>query len=251
VVSLTRGAIPLYYQIAQILRSQINSQEYKPKDMLPTEDELIQTFGVSRTTVRQALQVLLNEGLIHRIPGKGTFVTDEPISRPCDWSVGSLQAIVDSGYASKLKFLGQARLPAGESLANSLGIPPGTEVMQLRKLQLVNGEPFFHITLYVPLDLGVKLPLELIEQKPVFVLIEEYCGCRIQEARQWVDASLAGTEIAGHLKLKPGDPVVLVERHFVAISGRIVEVSIDHYRTDRMRHFMRLTRSVASPVPAS
>ncbi len=247
-MKLTRGPIPLYYQLAQILRSQINALEYKPKDMLPTEDELIRLFGISRTTVRQALQVLMTEGLIVRVAGRGTFVAEENRPRQRDWSVESLEGILGSGYETKLRFLGQARVPASDGVGQSLGVPPGTQIAKLRKVELVNGKPFFHITLYLPVDLAEKIPLELIEQRPVFLLIEEYCGCRIQEARQWVDASLASAEVARHLKLKPGDPVLLVERHFLDTTGRVVEVAIDHYRTDRMRHFMRLRRT-ATPSP--
>jgi GntR family transcriptional regulator len=244
-MKLIRGPLPLYHQLAQILRSQINAQEYKPKDMLPTEDELIRTFGISRSTVRQALQALLNERLIVRVAGRGTFVADERTPQQRDWSIESLEGIANSGYETQLKFLGQARVPASDGMAQSLGVPPGTEVVRIRKLELVNGKPFFHITLYLPSDIGGKIPVDLIEQRPVFLLIEEYCGCEIAEARQWVDASLASAEVARHLKLRPGDPLLLVERHFLDTTGRVVEVAIDHYRTDRMRHFMRLRRATS------
>lgn len=245
-MKLTRGPIPLYYQLAQILRSQIHAQEYKPKDALPTEEELIRTFAISRTTVRQALQLLLNEGLIVRLAGRGTFVTEEHTTRQRDWSVESLEGIVGAGYETKLKFLGESRVPASDGIAQSLGLPAGAQIVKLRKVEFVNGKPFFHITLYLPPDVAERIPRALVEQRPVFVLIEEYCGCRIQEARQWVDASLASAEVARHLKLRAGDPVLLVERHFLDTAGRVVEVAIDHYRTDRMRHFMRLRRAATS-----
>lgn len=239
---LTRGVIPLYFQIAQILRSQIHSQEYKPKDMLPTEDELMRTMGVSRTTVRQALQMLLHEGLIARIAGKGTFVTPERTARHGDWSVESFDEIITAGYALK-KFLGVKNLRAGEGLARIFGLSPQTEVTLFRKLQFADDEPFIYIAIHVPHDLAVKIPVEGIKDRPVFALLEEYCGLRIQEARQWAAASLATNEVARHLKIGSGDPIVLVERHFIDTTGRVVEVAIDRYRTDQMRLYMRLTRT--------
>ncbi len=248
-MKLQRGAIPLYYQIAQILRSQILSQEYKPKDTLPTEEELVRTLGVSRTTVRQALQRLMHEGLIYRIPGKGTFVAPDPVSRHGDWSVESIDEIITAGSVAKIKFLGAKSLRAGEGLAKSLRIRPGAEVTQFRKLQFVDDEPFFHITLHVPRDLAAKVPLERIEERPVFLLLEECCNLRILEAHQWMAASLASNEVARHLKLKVGDPVLLVERHFIDSTGRVVEIATDHYRTDRMRHFLRLTRRGGPGAP--
>lgn len=241
-MKLQRGAIPLYYQIAQILRSQIRSQEYKPSDLLPTEEELVRTFGVSRTTVRQALQMLLAEGLIHRIAGKGTFVNPESDPRRADWSVQSIEGLISAGYAIQRKFLGSKTIRAGEALARIFRIAPGSKVAQFRKVELVDGEPFFHATIHVPMDLADRIPLERVKKDPVFTLIEEYSHLRIQEAHQWITASLASSEIARHLKVKPGDPVLLEERHFVDAAGRVVEIATDHYRTDRMRQYLRLTR---------
>lgn len=251
-MDLQRGVIPLYYQIAQTLRSQIQSQEYKARDMLPTEEEMIRTFRVSRTTVRQAFQMLLIEGLIYRIAGKGTFVSSGSQRRHGDWSVRSVEDIIAAGYVTKLKFLGRKTVRVNEGLAKSLQAPLGTEVTQFRGVRFVDGEPFFHITLHVPSDLAAKIPLERIEEDPVVVLIEKYCGLRIQEISQRIAASLAGTEIARHLKLRPGDPVLLVERHFIDATGRVVEVALDRYRTDRIRLFLRLTRSgPLTATPAS
>lgn len=242
-MNLQRGAIPLYYQIAQLLRSQIHSQEYKARDMLPTEDEMMRTFRVSRTTVRQAFQMLLTEGLIYRIAGKGTFVSSGSQAQHADWSVRSVEEIIAAGYVTKLKFLGCKTIRIDEGLAKSLQAPVGAEVTQFRGVRFVNDQPFFHIALHVPSDLAAKIPLERIEEEPVIALIEKHCGLRIQEVSQWIAASLAGSEIARHLKLKPGDPVLLVERHFIDTTGRVVEVALDRYRTDRMRLFLRLTRS--------
>jgi GntR family transcriptional regulator len=251
-MKLIRGAIPLYYQIAQILRSQIHSQEYKPKDMLPTEDEMIRTFGVSRTTVRQAFQTLLNEGLISRIPGKGTFVDPDARTPHGDWPIiQSLDQIIACGYMTKLKLLGYKTIQANEGLAKILQIPPASDVSEIRGIRFVDDRPFYHITLHVPSDIATKIPMEQAEEKPIFVLIEEYCGLRIKELLQWTSASLAGSEVARHLKLNVGDPVLLAERHFIDMNGRVVEAAIDRYRTDSKRHFLRWTRqghSIAGPI---
>ena len=245
-MNLQRGAIPLYYQIAQILRGQIHSHEYKVGDMLPTEEEVMRTFRVSRTTVRQAFQVLLTEALIYRIAGKGTFVSSGSPTRHGDFSVRSIEEIIAAGYVTKLKFLGCKTVRVNGRLAKSLQAPPGAEVTQFRGVRYVGDEPFFHLTLHVPTDLAAKIPLDRIEEEPVSALIEKYCGFQIQEISQWIAASLAGSEIGRHLKLKPGDPVLLVERHFIDATGRVVEIALDRYRTDHMRLFLRLTR----PGPA-
>jgi GntR family transcriptional regulator len=204
---------------------------------------MVRTLAVSRTTVRQALQMLMHDGLIIRIPGKGTFVAADAAARQGNWMIENIGGIITAGYVTKIKFLGSRRIPASEGVAKSFGIPTGTPVTEFRKLQYVDDDPFFHIVLHVPTDLAAKVPVERIEEKPVFALLEEYCTVRIQEAQQWMDASLADRATARHLRLKLGDPVLFVERHFVDDTGRVVEIAKDHYRTDRMRHFLRLRRS--------
>jgi GntR family transcriptional regulator len=84
---LDRGPIPLYYQIAWQLRREIHARQYGPHARLPTEEELVRTFGVSRTTVRLAFQVLLKDGLVRRVAGRGTFVSADPGRHPVEWLV--------------------------------------------------------------------------------------------------------------------------------------------------------------------
>ncbi len=250
-IKLTRGPIPLYYQIAQILRSQIRSQEYKPNDILPTENEMIRSFMVSRITVRQALQILMREGLIYRIAGKGTFVSEGELPRQREWSVRSIDEIIATGYATKLKFLTWKTIRAGAGIAKAFRIPAGSKLRQFHGLRLVDDEPFFHATIHVPLELAEKIPEERLHEKPVIALLEEYCGFRIREVDQWIAASLAGSEIARHLELKPGDPVLLVERHFIDTTGRVVEVVNDHYRSDRRRLLLKLSLAIPEDVTAA
>jgi GntR family transcriptional regulator len=249
---LERGPIPLYYQIARILRSQILSQEYKPEDLLPTEEELVRTYGVSRTTVRLAFQPLRREGLVRRIPGRGTFVTPDGGAPPAEWAIGSIEEIISSGYRMRYRLLGRRRLPAPEGWAKLLRIAVGTPVTEFRGLRLVDGQPFFHVRLHVPSELADRVPGRRLREKALVALLEEHCGVRIVEAHQWTAASLADSEVARHLGLRPGDPVLLVERHFVDETGRVVEISTDRYRTDRVRHYLRIhRRPPARPLPAS
>ena len=80
---LERGGIPLYYQLEQILRGKITSGEISPDEPFPTESELCEQYGVSRAVVRQAFASLMNDGLIYRIPGKGTFLLHQKQVREC------------------------------------------------------------------------------------------------------------------------------------------------------------------------
>lgn len=249
-MKLARGAIPLYYQIAQILRSQIDAREFKPNEMLQTEDEMIRAFQVSRTTVRQALQILHNEGLIYRIAGKGTFVAEKTQARH-EVSVGSIEEIITASYTTKLDALERENIRANEELAKGLQVAIGTEITQFRGLRSVDGKPFFHFILSVPDDIAGKIPLEHTGDEPIMALVERFCNVQIQKARQWTAASLAGSEVAHLLDIRLGDPVLLVERHYIDKTGRVVGVAMDRYRTDRIRHFLCLTRALPSHAHGS
>jgi GntR family transcriptional regulator len=157
--------------------------------------------------------------------------------------VENIDALIRVGCVTRVQFCGLKEIAASEALAKTFGIPPGAKLAQIQKLAFLDDEPFIHTTIHVPSELAAKIPLDRIGEKQVFALIEENCSVRIQEAHQWVSASLAGGTIARDLKLKPGDPILLLERHFEATDGRMIEESIDRYRTDRMRHYLRLTRT--------
>jgi GntR family transcriptional regulator len=246
-----RGPIPLYYQIARILRSQIHSQEYRPNDLLPTEEQLTRTYGVSRTTIRLAFQLLLKDGLVRRIPGRGTFVTPDRGPTPTEWIIGSIDDIISSGHRMRRRILGRRQLPASDGLAKALALPVGTPLTEFRGLHLVDRQPFFHNTIHVPEEFARRIPTARVRTAAVVVLLEELCGLRIVEAQQWIDASLADSEVARHLGLRPGDPVLLVERSFIDETGRVVEIAVDRYRTDRVRYALRILRRASSAPQAS
>lgn len=253
-MQVERGPIPLYYQIAQILRSEIRSQEYKPHDLLPTEDQLVRRYGVSRTTIRLAFQLLLQDGLVRRIPGRGTFVTPNAGARATEWTIGSIEEIISSGYRMQYRLLGTRQLRAHEGLAKTLRVAVGTPVTRITALRLIDREPFFHVTLHLPRELADQIPRARLREKAVVALLEDHAGVHVTEAQQWTAASLADREIARYLGLRIGDPVLLVERHFLDETGRVVEVSLDRYRTDRLRHHFRMQRRAPSagrlPAPA-
>jgi GntR family transcriptional regulator len=269
---LERGPIPLYYQLAWDLRRQIQSGAYPVGALLPTEEQLVSRHGVSRTTVRLAFQVLLRDGLVIRRAGRGTFVARDPGQHPAEWVAGTLDAIILSAHELRYEFryLRIRDVPAGPAVARSLGVARGAPVREYRRLHLVDGVPTTHVVLHVPRELAARVPRGRLRTTPVVTLLEQHCGIRIVAAHQWVAAAAADPEVARHLDIRPGAPVLAVERHFLDETGRVVELATDRYRTDRVRYYLRLERrsprdlglpavapdgpaagAVAAPAPAS
>jgi len=239
------SSFPLYMQIARVLRSQIRNQEYNLNDRLPTEDDLIRQYGVSRMTARFAYQELQKEHLVRRIPGVGTFLARQIDDRKAgEWSIESIYDFISPHQRqdTKRKFLSVRNMPAPDGLAKAMGIPVGAQVTELKRLGLVKGEPFYHATVYMLSEMAAQLPKDKLKGEWAIALLEEYCGIRAVKARQWLAASLADVEIAGHLQIRFGDPVLLLEIHFLDETGRVVEVSVDRYRTDHIKHYLELNR---------
>lgn len=242
--SFDRGPIPLYYQLAWQLRREIHGRQYGPHARLPTEEELVRTFGVSRTTVRLAFQVLLKDGLVRRVAGRGTFVSGDPGRHPAEWLVESVDDVITSStrLRHRYRFVEIRDIEAARELAAIFAGPPGMLVREFRRLRLVDGRPVFHVTLHVPRALAERVPRARLRDKPMVSLLEEHAGLRVVAADQWASAERADPGIARHLRLAPGDPVLTVERHFFDERGRVVEVAVDRYRTDSARYYLRLRR---------
>src|SRR5215472_9864244 len=133
--------VPRYHQLKEILREKIRSGEWKPGDIIPSERELSETYGISRMTARQAITDLVNEGLFYREQGKGTFVSQRKITQQLLHLTGFTEDIKARGQRPGTKVLSAETIPADEGTAEKLRIDPGTSVFRLRRLRIADGSP--------------------------------------------------------------------------------------------------------------
>ena len=146
--------VPLYYQLGSILREKILSGSYAAGDRLPTEAELGDDFGISRITVRQALEALETEGLIRREKGRGTFVTGK---RPFDGTLkmeGSLDDLIAMGLVTKVEVLDLQTVPASPEEAIALAVEPGALLTRCTRLRYNKSEPYSYIVNFLPHEIG-------------------------------------------------------------------------------------------------
>lgn len=241
---LDRGVVPLYVQLARILRTQINSGEYKPGDALPTEEGLSKAFGVSRITVREALRILTDENLIVRHSGKGTFVAKRSGLGASVWAACTIEDLIYGGHETRRRYLGRRVFRASQGIAETLQIPADTRVLEVRSLMYVGETPLAHVTLTVSYALGRRVPEKRLAEKPLILLLSEICGIQVGDVDQWTTASLADRRIGEVLGVSPGDPVLVLERIFYDLDGRPIELAVNRYRTDQFRHHIRLQQAV-------
>lgn len=198
--------VPLHHQISTVLRSAINSGRYGPGDYLPGENALMEMYGVSRATVRRALDSLEDEGLIDRLPGKGTVVLDVALSMPMD---EHLQAMERGGRDTTVDLLEFGIVPAPREAIHALDLAEGSRVLKVVRLRrgADDGSPMRHITSFVPLDIAEGLTRQLLEQHPM-VMALDIVGHRVDRAEDEVGAALADPALATALDVRIGDPLL-------------------------------------------
>lgn len=153
--------IPLYYQLENVMREKITSGVFEAGERIPTEIDLIEQFGVSRITVRQALQSLTDDGLIERHQGRGTFVTGHKSKKRRFSGVihltGSLDELIEMGMETPVKVLEMNRVDADPHEAELLQLKTGTPIYRLKRLRINDNRPFGLIINYLPEEIGSRL----------------------------------------------------------------------------------------------
>lgn len=238
---LERGRIPLYLQLAQILRSQIESGEYKAGDVLPTEDQVSKTYRVSLITVRQARHLLAEEGLILKYSGKGTFIA-ECSSRGAYLAASTIDDLIFAGHVheTRRKCISRKVLRADARTAELLHVPPGGRVLEVQSMMYIEDCPYGHTCSRIPFSLGRRIPEKRLSEKPLILLLGEICKTQVDQVDELTMASRGEDPIAGLLEITTGDPVLIVQRVFFGIDGIPIQATVNTFRNDRFRHHVRL-----------
>lgn len=233
--------VPLYYQLANVLRDQIITGQLVPGDRLPTEAELVEAYGVSRVTVRQALQNLEAEGLIRRKVGRGTFVTEHARKTAPLSMAGSLNDLISMGLATRVKVIDLQTVRATESLARILQIEPGSLVTRCTRLRFHDSQPFSHIVTELP-DAIARRFSRSDWNGSILQVLEHKLNIPVRDAQQTIRATLADTSLARLLDTRIGAPLLAVERVVLTDDGVPVERVHTHYRSDLYSLTIHLNR---------
>ncbi len=245
--------VPLYHQLRILLLDQIESGELKPGDAIPTERELIERYGVSRITVRQALHSLTVDGLLYRQSGRGTFVRRSRIEQELANLTGFSEEMAARGLTPAARLLSAEMIDPDFAITSHLRLAPGQKAFRMVRQRIANGEPMALDVNYLPPDLGEKLLKDDLSQA-LYTLFEEKYGVEMDWGDQSIEAKLADEFTARYLGIKKGMPILYMERVTYTVSGRPIEVAQTSYRADRYAYRVRLKRKAKSstyPQPAS
>jgi GntR family transcriptional regulator len=235
--------IPLYVQLKEILEAHIQQNVWQPGDQLPSEPELCNTYGISRTVVRQALQEMQREGSIFRKKGKGTFVAAPKYKESLVQRLtGFYQDMVEQGYQVVSQVLRQEVVPADAKVARYLQLEPGTKVTATTRLRFVNGEPINLVTAYIPYALCPQLAKADLRHQSLYDFLQRECGKTIGRGRRTIEAVLADNYEADLLEVDVNAPLTLVKGISYLEDGTPVEYYHGLHRSDRSQFEVQLIR---------
>lgn len=239
---------PLYSQIAERIRLSIE-QELHPGEQIPSENDLIQVYHVSRNTVRLAIEALVKQGLVYRIRGKGTFVAPERLQYGFFKLVSFTEEILRLGMRPSSHLLSLTRLPPAQHIADALCLEPGEEVFLVERLRLANGRPMALNSSHLPCRLCPGLEQEDLEAGSIYQTIEQKYRLRIGSANQTLKPVAAAPVEAELLQVNVGSPLLLVEGVALLTDGTPIEYARLLYRGDSYEFPIRAVRQAVS-VPA-
>jgi GntR family transcriptional regulator len=225
------------------LRDGISNGVYAPGTLMPGENRLARTLGVSRITVRRALDALAAEGWIEKRTGAGSVVQARPGGTPrisADFAT-LMPQLVEMEHRTTARLLSFSYGPAPDAVAEALGLSRGSSVQSAVRVRSVGAQAFSHLTTHVPETIARNYEEADLAAHPLFRLLER-SGVSVASAHQSVSATLAAPEVAELLGVSVGAPLLAITRVVRDAEGKGVEHLSALYRPDLFRLEMQLAR---------
>lgn len=232
---------PIYVQLRDLLRAQIERSELPPGTRIPSERDLAERWGISRMTARAAVTQLIDEGYLRRVPGKGTFVQRPRVLQSLQTLTSFTEDMRTRGKATRARVLEQVIAEAAPVVAARLGLEPGAPVVKLRRLRLADEEPMCVETAYLAASRFSFLVKEDMTRQSLYAVLGRR-GVELAWADQRVEALRVRAGEAAMLGIPRQAPVLRTERTTYDREGRPVEHIQSFYRADRYTFNVRLFR---------
>jgi len=235
-----QSPIPLYHQVKENLREAIANEILCPDDVLPFERELSRVYGVSRVTVRQAVDELVQEGLLRRVPGIGTFVAGPKVVQVLPTVLGFSARMRQEGHVTLNRVLRQETEPASASVSRRLRIAVSSPVMRLVRLRLVDNEPHMIETSFTSLARFPDILGDDFAVRSLYDVIGARYGTHVFELDQTLEPVLMTEYEASLLDSTPGSPAMLMESIAFAGEDDPFEFSKAIVRGDKCQYYFRM-----------
>ena len=221
-----------YQQLSALFMKQIAAGVFPSGAQLPTEMEISRKYKLNRHTVRRALEVLEQEGLIYRLRGKGTFVTEQKIPYRVSTKTQFTTAILEAGFTPKARLLQSYKLRADQELADRLELELGEKVTVLEILRYIDELPFCFTLSYLPAQKFPGLPALLSESFSLYQVLAQHFGVEARRVSSTFEVEMPEKADLEILRLSPGIPLLIVKSLAKDQQGKVVEFCSSRFRGD-------------------
>lgn len=233
-------SIPLYAQISTHLRDAIEDGTYKAGDRLPSERELAEQFQVSTITVKRAVLDLVQEGLVYRKRGKGTFVAEPKLERDLGRLNSFTKEMLYYGVEPGNLLIRAELVKATGRVAQALKLESGQEVVLIERTRLADGEPLMLEKAFLPHKIFPGILEEDLSERSLYDVISNRFDVALASARETLEPIIINSEEAEKLKVEKGTPGLLLELTAFSQTGEPVEYCKAIVRGDRSKYYIEL-----------
>ncbi|KMJ58415.1 GntR family transcriptional regulator [Bacillus sp. LL01] len=234
--------IPMYYQLESHIKNQITTGMILPGNSIPSEREYAENYGISRMTVRQAINSLVNDGLLYRKKGSGTFVSEKKIEQPLQGLTSFTEDMKKRGLNPTSELIHFEIIPSNSFISGELNIREYSPVYEIKRIRLADGEPMALETNYLSANLVKGLTEEVVNAS-IYAYIEEKLNLRIAHADQSIESVKASAEDEKLLQIDKGHPMLYIQRNTYLQDGTPLELVKSVYRGDRYKFQINMNRN--------
>lgn len=241
---------PLYHQIRDFLRDELQNESFSPGEKIPSEAELSHKYKVSRITVKQAIQSLVQEGLLYRLQGKGTFVARPKVEHSLNRITSFSKQMMERGMKPSTRLLEAEIVAARGRVREALAVADRALVTKIRRLRLADGEIMGVQTAYVPVDLCPDLIDSLKENMSLYELLKtKYQLIPVRALENYTAITLDPYD-ARLLEVPEGSPALHAERMAYLPDNRALEYVVSILRADRYTLYVELQGDASAASPS-
>lgn len=234
--------VPRYQQVCSALRQWIAQGHYPPQSRLEPEKELCEMFGVSRITVRKALQMLAAEGLVKSVQGKGTFVQVDPraslVQADMSQRINRARQLAKNSRVVKLTIEDSE---ASAEVCDDLKLPAGSNVLKVSYVRVLRDMNIGYVESFCPQDLELEFCAADFANNTLLTVLEDK-GIPLSGIDHLVGATLADTQLATRLNVDVGAPLVRVRMVMLDLAHKPVQKVVAWFRADQYEHHLFLAR---------